>query len=177
MTWECAPPQGLRFDSLWCQFEGVSLASSKKKKPNMQPSRFTYWSSILYALCSAFKIVFGAVFWTEFWCALWSAFWSVLWSASELLLMLIWSHFQTLWSSYQVILNWTGSASEVLFSSASFDSLIINMIFISFIYIPYKKKIFFFHLEKIFFKHQVYFIKLFYQTVSSFFLSNPKYEN
>ena len=27
-----APPQGLRFGSLWCQFEGVSLASSKKKK-------------------------------------------------------------------------------------------------------------------------------------------------
>jgi len=30
--WECAPPQSFRFDSLWCQFEGVSLASSKKKK-------------------------------------------------------------------------------------------------------------------------------------------------
>ena len=29
--WECAPPQGLRFDSLFCQFEGISLASSKKK--------------------------------------------------------------------------------------------------------------------------------------------------
>ena len=31
-TWECASPQDLRFDSLWCQFEGISLASFLKKK-------------------------------------------------------------------------------------------------------------------------------------------------
>jgi len=30
-TLEFAPPQGLRFYSLWCQFRWVSLASKKKK--------------------------------------------------------------------------------------------------------------------------------------------------
>jgi len=32
---ECAPSQGLRFDYLWCQFKGVSLASLKKKINNV----------------------------------------------------------------------------------------------------------------------------------------------
>jgi len=29
-TWECAPPRGLKFDSLKCQFRWANLASSKK---------------------------------------------------------------------------------------------------------------------------------------------------
>jgi len=31
LAWECVPPQSFRFDSLYCQFEGVSLTSSKKR--------------------------------------------------------------------------------------------------------------------------------------------------
>jgi len=31
-TWEYAPPQGLMFDSLWCQFGWANLASSKQNK-------------------------------------------------------------------------------------------------------------------------------------------------
>jgi hypothetical protein len=55
---ECAPPQGLRFDSLWCQFWWANLASWKEKKDATHASRTTvcYHSFRIHTSCMSVQM-------------------------------------------------------------------------------------------------------------------------
>jgi len=41
-AWECVNPQGLGFNSLWCQFKWASLASSKKLTCTIRVNSLVY---------------------------------------------------------------------------------------------------------------------------------------